>query len=161
MMELVRVKMADLNIADSPKVLITSGLGSCVGIVLYDEQKRIGGMAHVMLPDSTSMRNQTNLAKYADTAMNLLLEELLKKGVNQKRLWAKMAGGSQMFSFDSDNELMRIGARNVEAVKKKLKEFGIPILGEDTGGSHGRTMEFYTETGIALIKSVKMGDTEL
>lgn len=160
-MQIIRVKMADLNLANSPEVLITSGLGSCVGVVLYDEQKHIGGMAHVMLPDSSAMKNQTNPAKYADTAMNLLLEELLKRGVNQKRLWAKLAGGAQMFSFDSENDLMRIGARNTEAVKKKLKEFGIPIIGEDTGGSHGRTMEFYTETGIVLIRSVKMGDIEL
>lgn len=160
-MQIIRVKMADLNLANSPEVLITSGLGSCVGVVLYDEQKRVGGMSHVMLPDSSAMKNQTNPAKYADTAMNLLLEELLKRGVNQKRLWAKLAGGAQMFSFDSENDLMRIGARNTEAVKKKLKEFGIPIIGEDTGGSHGRTMEFYTETGIVLIRSVKMGDIEL
>lgn len=153
--------MADLNVTDSPNVLITSGLGSCIGVVLYDEQKKIGGMAHVMLPDSSSMRNQQNLAKYADTAMDLLLEEMLKRGAIQKRLWAKMAGGSQMFSFDSENELMRIGARNTEAVKKKLKEFGIPLVGEDTGGSHGRTLEFYTESGIAVIKSVKMGETKL
>lgn len=160
-MQIVRIKMADLNVTDSPNVLITSGLGSCIGVVLYDEQKKIGGMAHVMLPDSSSMRNQQNLAKYADTAMDLLLEEMLKRGAIQKRLWAKMAGGSQMFSFDSENELMRIGARNTEAVKKKLKEFGIPLVGEDTGGSHGRTLEFYTESGIAVIKSVKMGETKL
>lgn len=160
-MQIVRIKMADLNVTDSPNVLITSGLGSCIGVVLYDDQKRIGGMAHVMLPDSSSMRNQQNLAKYADTAMALLLDELLKRGAVQRRLWAKMAGGSQMFSFDSENELMRIGARNTEAVKKKLKEFGIPLVGEDTGGSHGRTLEFYTDSGIAVIKSVKMGDIKL
>lgn len=160
-MQIIRVKMADLNVANSPEVLITSGLGSCVGVVLFDEQKQIGGMAHVMLPDSSAMKNQTNPAKYADTAMNLLLEELLKRGVNQKRLWAKIAGGAQMFSFDSENDLMRIGARNTEAVKKKLKEFGIPLLGEDTGGSHGRTMEFYTESGRTLIRSVKMGDMDI
>lgn len=160
-MQIVRIKMADLNVTDSPNVLITSGLGSCIGVVLYDEQKKIGGMAHVMLPDSSSMRNQQNLAKYADTAMDLLLEEMLRRGAIQKRLWAKMAGGSQMFSFDTENELMRIGARNTEAVKKKLQEFGIPLKGEDTGGSHGRTLEFYTDTGIAVIKSVKMGETKL
>lgn len=160
-MQIIRVKMADLNLAESPQVLITSGLGSCVGVVIYDEQRKIGGMAHVMLPDSQSMRNQNNPAKYADTSMDMLLAELLKRGANQKRLVAKLAGGAQMFNFDSENELMRIGARNTEAVKKKLKQFGIPIVAEDTGGSHGRTMEFYTESGIALIKSVKMGDIKL
>lgn len=160
-MNIVRVKMADLNVAKSPEVLITSGLGSCIGVVLYDGQKQIGGMAHVMLPDSSSMRNKTNLAKYADTAMDMLLEKVLKLGASKHRLWAKMAGGAQMFSFDSENDLMRIGARNAEAVRQKLKEFQIPLKAEDTGGSHGRTMEFHTETGKVLIKSVKMGDSEL
>ncbi|AZR72370.1 chemotaxis protein CheD [Anoxybacter fermentans] len=160
-MKVIRVKMADLNVAQSPDMLITSGLGSCVGVVLYDEGKKIGGMAHVMLPDSSSMRNKTNLAKYADTAMDLLLEKLLKMGADKKRLWAKMAGGAQMFQFNSENDLMKIGARNTEAVKKKLKEFNIPLIAEDIGGSHGRTMEFYTETGKVIIKSVKMGDKEL
>ncbi len=153
--------MADLNIAQSPDVLITSGLGSCVGVILYDEKMCLGGMAHVMLPDSSSMRNKTNLAKYADTAMDILLEKMLETGANKRRLKAKMAGGSQMFNFDSDNELMRIGARNIVAVKKKLQEFSIPILGEDTGGSHGRTVEFYVETGITIVKSVKKGQFEL
>lgn len=160
-MEIIRVKMADLNVARSPGILITSGLGSCVGVVLYDEMKKIGGMAHVMLPDSTTMRNQLNKAKYADTAMDMLLDKLLKLGADKRRLWAKIAGGAQMFSFDTENDLMRIGARNTEAVKKKIKEFGISLLAEDTGGSHGRTMEFYTESGRVIIKSVKMGNSDL
>lgn len=160
-MQIVRVKMADLNTAKSPEILLTSGLGSCIGLTLYDTLKRIGGMAHVMLPESSPMRSQTNLAKYADTALNILLEKLLALGVDQRRLRAKMAGGSQMFNFDSNNDLMRIGARNREAVKKMLDRFKIPLVAEDTGGSHGRTMEFYTETGLVLIKSIKMGNREL
>lgn len=160
-MQIVRVKMADLNTAKSPEILLTSGLGSCIGVTLYDSRKRIGGMAHVMLPDSTAMRSQTNLAKYADTAMSILLEKLLALGVEKRRLEAKMAGGAQMFNFGSDNDLMRIGARNREAVMKMLDQFKIPLIAEDTGESHGRTMEFHTENGLVLIKSVKMGNREL
>ena len=160
-MQMIRVKMADLNIAQSPDMLITSGLGSCIGVSLYDAVKKIGGMAHVMLPDSSSMRIKNNPHKYADTAMDILLEKLLSMGAVKSRLKAKMVGGSQMFNFDTENELMKIGARNTAAVKKKLKEFNIPLLGEDTGGSHGRTMEFYTETGLVLVKSVKMGEKKL
>lgn len=160
-MQIVRVKMADLNTAKSPEILLTSGLGSCIGITLYDSRKRIGGMAHIMLPDSTAMRSQTNLAKYADTAMSILLEKLLALGVDKRRLEAKMAGGAQMFNFGSDNDLMRIGARNREAVMKMLDQFKIPLIAEDTGGSHGRTMEFHSENGLVLIKSVKMGNREL
>lgn len=160
-MQIVRVKMADLNTAKSPEILLTSGLGSCIGITLYDSRKRIGGMAHIMLPDSTAMRSQTNLAKYADTAMSILLEKLLALGVDKRRLEAKMAGGAQMFNFGTDNDLMRIGARNREAVMKMLDQFKIPLIAEDTGGSHGRTMEFHSENGLVLIKSVKMGNREL
>ena len=160
-MEKIRVKMADLNVAQSPGVLITTGLGSCIGVVLYDKTTQIGGMAHVMLPDSSSMRNKSNPAKYADTALDILLDKLLDMGVKKRNLWAKMAGGAQMFNFKSDNDLMKIGARNAKAVKNKLNDLNIPLLAEDTGGSHGRTLEFFTESGKTMIKSVKMGEKEL
>ena len=160
-MEKIRVKMADLNVAQSPGVLITTGLGSCIGVVLYDKTTQIGGMAHVMLPDSSSMRNKSNPAKYADTALDILLDKLLDMGVKKRNLWAKMAGGAQMFNFKSDNDLMKIGARNAKAVKNKLNDLNIPLSAEDTGGSHGRTLEFFTESGKTMIKSVKMGEKEL
>ncbi|WP_017727333.1 chemotaxis protein CheD [Halalkalibacterium ligniniphilum] len=162
MAEVIKVGMADLNVAIAPDTIRTSGLGSCVGVILYDEQSKIAGMAHVMLPDSTIGRQtKLNRAKYADTALDNLIEELVKAGANVQAMKAKIAGGAQMFSFSSANEMMRIGPRNVEAVKKKLAELHIPIVAEDVGGNSGRTIEFDPVTRLLRIRTVSQGVKEL
>lgn len=155
MNEMIKVGMADLNVCVSPNALTTLGLGSCVGIVLYDPIRRIAGMVHVMLPDSTKILNNENKAKFADTGIDALINRMISIGASQSALVAKIAGGAQMFAFSNNNEMMRIGDRNVEATKQKLKELGIRLLGEDTGANYGRTIEFYAETGELLIKSVE------
>lgn len=154
MAETVKVGMADLNVCVSPDSITTLGLGSCVGVVLYDPIKKIGGMAHVMLPDSTAVKNNSNVAKFADTGIMELIRRLEEMGLNRRNLQAKMAGGAQMFAFNSNTDMMRIGDRNVDACKKMLKELGIPILAQDTGLNYGRTVIFYPETGEFVIKSV-------
>lgn len=162
MNEIVKVGMADLNVANPPKKIRTSGLGSCVGVVIYDETTKICGMAHVMLPDSTLGKAETmNKAKYADTALEVLLDKLNKLGAKQSQLKAKLAGGAQMFKFSSSSEMMRIGPRNVEAVKDKLRELRIRIIAEDVGGSSGRTIEFDPETSKLSIRTVNQGVTEI
>lgn len=154
MSEMIKVGMADLNICKTPNAITTLGLGSCVGIILFDPCKKIAGLVHVMLPDSTKIINNENKAKFADTGIDLLIKQMCSLGVNQRSLVAKIAGGSQMFAFTNNNEMMRIGDRNVEATKIKLKELGINIKAEDTGSNYGRTIEFYPETGELYIKSV-------
>lgn len=154
MSEMIKVGMADLNVCKSPDAITTLGLGSCVGIILYDPIKKIAGMVHIMLPDSTKIINNENKAKFADTGIDLLIKQMLTRGINQRSLIAKIAGGSQMFAFSNNNEMMRIGDRNVEATKIKLKQLGINIHAEDTGANYGRTIEFYPETGELYIKSV-------
>ena len=151
---MIKVGMADLNICHSPDAITTLGLGSCVGVALYDKTTCTAGLVHVMLPDSTKVRQNQNRAKFADTGIDWLLEMLAKEGVNRRSLTAKIAGGAQMFAFKSDNEMLRVGERNVEAVKNKLNSLGIRILAEDTGLNYGRTVEFYPETGDFVIKSV-------
>jgi chemotaxis protein CheD len=150
--------MADVKVGSGDDVIITSGLGSCIGVTLYDKQKRVGGMAHVMLPKFPANKKEGNPAKYADTALELLLDELSQKRVSKQRLEAKMAGGAQMFDFSSSEPKMRIGARNIEAVKRELKKYNIPLLGEEVGKDYGRTMEFKVDTGEAIIKTVKHED---
>lgn len=152
--KMIRVGMADLNVCSSPDALTTLGLGSCVGIVLYDSTRKIAGMAHVMLPDSTRIRSNENVAKFADTGIDELVRRLEKMGVPKKRLVAKIAGGAQMFAFSSENSMLCVGKRNVEATKEKLKSLDIRIISEDTGDSYGRTIEFYPENGNLLIKTV-------
>lgn len=152
--EMIKVGMADLNVCKVPDNLTTLGLGSCVGVALYDPTTKISGMLHCMLPDSSKITNNSNIAKFADTGLDELVKRMTALGAGKARLVAKIAGGAQMFNFSSGNEMMRVGDRNVEAVKKKLAELKIPIKAEETGANYGRTIEFYSETGKLLIKSV-------
>lgn len=150
----IKVGMADLNVCSSPDSIITLGLGSCVGAVLYDPIAKVCGMVHVMLPDSTAIANNSNVAKFADTGIDALLDMVLKKGAKRDRLIAKIAGGAQMFSVNKDSPMLRVGERNVEAVKAKLKQLNIKLVAEDTGKNYGRTVVFYPETGEYLIRAI-------
>lgn len=155
--EVVRVGIADMNIVKEPMTIRTSGLGSCVGIVLYDERKKIAGLLHIMLPDSSLGKSEhINVAKFADTGIYALMELLKAEGVRPMSLKAKIAGGSQMFKFGS-SDTIRIGPRNVEAVKKELKRLSIPLIAEDTGGSSGRTIEFDPATSLLNVRTVNEG----
>ncbi|WP_153731301.1 chemotaxis protein CheD [Sporosarcina obsidiansis] len=157
----IRVGIADMNIAKTPQTIRTSGLGSCVGVVLYDSSKKIAGMVHVMLPDSQLGKStKLNVAKFADTGIYAMMEMLKTQGVRPFGIKAKIAGGAQMFQFGS-NDTIRIGPRNVEAVKQELKRLSIPIVAEDTGGSSGRTIEFDPETSILHVRTVNVGTREL
>ena len=149
----IKVGMADANVCRPPDSITTLGLGSCVGIVLYDPVKKIAGLVHVMLPDSTKIMNNTNKYKFADTGIDALIEDMAKLGAVKRNLVAKIAGGAQMFSFNN-LEMMRIGERNVEATKDKLDRLSIRILAEDTGANYGRTIVFSPETGLLHIRSV-------
>ncbi|AVX31164.1 chemotaxis protein CheD [Carboxydocella sp. ULO1] len=153
-MEIIKVGMADLKIGQAPARLLTSGLGSCVGICLWDFLSKKGGMAHIMLPDSTKARVVGNPAKFADTAVPALIQLLENHGACRRRLKAKIAGGAQMFSFGGEHEIMKVGQRNVEAVKTALAAWDIPLLAEDTGGNIGRTIEFDLETGLVHIRTM-------
>ena len=150
----IKVGMADLNVCESPDSITTLGLGSCVGVVLYDPTTKKCGMVHVMLPDSKAITNNHNIAKFADTGIDECLRRLLAMGAKRERLVAKIAGGAQMFSVNTSNAMLRVGDRNVEAVRNKLGDLKIPILAADTGDSYGRTVIFYPETGEYLIKAI-------
>lgn len=154
--EVIKVGMADLKTCSGEDAVTTLGLGSCVGIAIRDPATGIGGLAHIMLPDSTEIRNNENRPKFADTGIEDLVREIVIRGGNRTRLVAKIAGGAQMFSFGSKSTMIRVGERNVEASKKKLNELRIPILAEDTGKTYGRTVVFYPKTGDFLIRAVGM-----
>ncbi|MBO4883349.1 MAG: chemotaxis protein CheD [Lachnospiraceae bacterium] len=153
MSEIIKVGMADLKTCLPPNGITTLGLGSCVGIALRDKNNKVGGLAHIMLPDSTVIANQTNVAKFAETGIVELLKQMEKLGAVRRNVVAKIAGGATMFALSNRTNL-NVGERNVEAVKAKLKELGIPILAEDTGLNFGRTVIFYPETGDYVIKAV-------
>ncbi|WP_368490675.1 chemotaxis protein CheD [Clostridium sp. BJN0013] len=157
----IKVGIADMNTAGSPHRLITIGLGSCVGIALYDKMRGIGGLAHIMLPDSTQFSNIKNPIKFADLAVPLLIKDLEKLGANRRNLKAKIAGGASMFNFSDKSMIMDIGNRNSAAVKKILEECSVSILSHDLGGNKGRTMIFDTYDGGVKIRTVGKGIKEI
>lgn len=152
--EVIKVGMADLNICKSPNIITTLGLGSCIGIAVYDPSSKVGGLAHIMLPDSTKIKNNSNIAKFADSGIEELIRRVTEAGASKTRLVAKIAGGAKMFAVSGLSDVGNIGARNAEASKAKLKELGIPLLAEDTGLNYGRTVELHCETGEFYVKSV-------
>lgn len=157
MKKVIKVGMADLQVACNNCILTTYGLGSCVGVALYDHQKKIIGLAHVMLPSSQKSKNKSNAAKFVDTAIDKLLEEMINMGASRERITAKLVGGSQMFSSAYLCDISKIGHNNVLSAKKKLEELDIPIVSEDTGGNYGRTIELNSENGALFVKTIEHG----
>ncbi|GAB1427645.1 chemotaxis protein CheD [Aminivibrio sp.] len=155
-MATLRVGIAEAGVVRAPGTITTLGLGSCVGVTLYDEKKGMGGMVHVMLPSTELARGgDFNRSKFADSAIPDLMKKMVSLGADQRRLKAKLAGGAQMFSLGGTGDsLLKIGLRNVEACRKALSELNIPILAEDTGGSWGRTVELFTETGLLEVRAI-------
>jgi chemotaxis protein CheD len=129
-------------------VMTSIGLGSCVGLILHDEEKKVGALAHVMLPKSSGKPGERE-GKYADTAITVLLRDLAAKGSKATSLKAKLAGGASMFQNFSGN--LNIGERNVDALRQLLKEKSIPIIREDIGGTVGRTITYYPREGGRLL----------
>lgn len=152
MSEMFRVGMADYKVCRAPQKVSTLGLGSCVGVVLYDPSIKICGMAHIMMPSSSLIVNNSNRKKFADTCLQDMYDELLASGAKANKLVAKIAGGASMFTSAKDNNVLNIGERNVEAVRSILERWRIRIIAEDVGGSIGRTIEFDPTTGDFLIK---------
>lgn len=160
---IIKVGMADLKVTGGKDdILRTTGLGSCVGLVLFDPVAKVAGMAHIMLPLSEIAREgKLNLAKYADTAVPELIRQMNALGAVTSRMTAKLAGGAQMFAFSGTSDTMRIGPRNVETTKQMLETYRIHLLGEDTGLNFGRTIEFHCSTGKLHIRSVQQGVKEI
>lgn len=148
----IKVGIADFNIAKYPKSIMTTGLGSCVGIVLYDEEIKLVGLAHIMLPDSLKFRKIDEPKKFADLAIPLLINKMIEVGAIKERLKAKIVGGSSMFVLSNNKGDFDIGTRNVLSVKKILEICNIPIIAEDVGGNIGRTIIVNSEDGIVHIR---------
>lgn len=157
----VKVGIADLNLVLDPGTIMTIGLGSCIGIALYDRNKKVAGLSHIMLPDSTQFKSASNPMKFADSAIPILVDKMKDQGCRKQNIVAKIAGGASMFNFSDKSIISDIGKRNSDAVKKALKEIGIPIIAEDTGGDKGRTMILEASTGKVTLKIVGKGIIEL
>lgn len=156
---MIHVPMADWQATDDlSAVFLVPGLGSCVGLVLYDPQACLAAMAHIMLPQSNGQPGDKP-AKFADTAVRLLIEVLEDRGAKRGRLIAKAAGGSQMFR--SQGNFLAVGVRNSEAVQVALEALDIPVLAKDLGGTWGRTIRFHMGTWILQVRSPGRPDIDL
>ena len=154
----LNIEIAEYKAAKYPTELVAIGLGSCVGICLYDPVAKIGGLAHAMLPDSTQAPSSKNQGKFVDTAIPALIAEMSKLGADRSRLVAKIVGGAEMFNFANASDYMRIGKRNVEATIAALKTERIPVIAQDTGKNYGRSIRFCTNDGKLYIKSINHGE---
>ncbi len=168
----LRVRISEFLVARPPAILRVSGLGSCVALGLFDPKAGLAGLAHILLPGPApdSVRGsedpRVNRYKYADQAIEGLLQAMEREGATLAEVKAKIAGGSTMFSQEDgfgDARTIKdgIGARNVEAVKAKLAELNIPIAGEDSGGKSGRTISFDPATGIMSITTKRSEAVEI
>lgn len=154
--------MADLLVLPAPVKLITLGLGSCIGLVLYDSFARVAGMAHIMLPDSRGLKGAEKVGKFADTAVPALIEEMMKRGATRGHMKAKIAGGAQMFSLPGASaDFLTVGAKNVRETKSRLVKYGIALIAADTGGNKGRTIEFSTSNWMLKVKTLGKGISEI
>ncbi len=148
----ITIGIADLKAGQGNDTLVTYALGSCIGICLYDAEKKIGGLAHIMLPlSSESASPGENLRRFADTGLAELITIMKAKGANINKLTAKIAGGAQMFSVSS--AVFNIGDRNIAATKKVLAERRIRLAAEETGSNFGRTVYFHVDTGIMEVRA--------
>lgn len=146
----IAIGIAEYKITREPNRLITLGLGSCVGVSVYDPVNRVGGLIHVMLPDSTLFEKQTSKpGKFADTGIPLMIRDILSCGVKINNLEAKLVGGAQMFD---GVDHFRIGQRNIEKSDWVLSQIGIRVIARETGGNKGRTMILDTVTGQVTIR---------
>lgn len=158
---LIEVGMSEAKMASVPARLIARALGSCVGIVLYDPLKKIGGMIHAMLPDIANARFKSNPDRFVNSAIRKMVEELEKKGSVRRYLWAKLFGGAQMFNFITSDTVLNIGEKNIEMAREVLSELGIRILAEEVGGTFGRTITLNLDNGKVLVSTVSWGEKEV
>jgi chemotaxis protein CheD len=155
----VRVKVADYAVRRGSDVIATIGLGSCVAIVLYDRDSRVGGLAHILLPSMTMSRETSNPAKFPETIVPLMLHEMQKLGAGSpSRISAKIAGGASMFGQLINGTGINVGERNIAATKEALAAAGIPLVAEDTGLDYGRSVYFHLTDGRVEVRSLKKGD---
>ena len=155
------VRVAQAAVGGADDTLITLGLGSCVAIMLHDEGARVGGLAHVLLPEPALSRDQGNASKFATTAVPALVQEMARMGARPGRLKARIVGGAAMFQGLMVPGSLNMGARNVIAAREALQRAGIPLVAEEVGGDYGRSVRFYVGAGRTTVSSVGRTDVVL
>ena len=153
------VDIAMMKIARPPDLLYSLGLGSCVGVAMYDPVAKIGGLLHVLLPSIKEIEGGTHpKTKFADSGINELVNALVQAGASRARLTAKIAGGASMFATKTGSLTESIGKRNVQSAKDTLKSLRINLVASDVGGTKGRTVYLDVATGALTIKVIGKED---
>ena len=155
------VRVADLQVGGAAEVLVTVGLGSCVAILLHDPEAQVGGLAHVLLPSPGLSRQDTNPAKFPQTAVPRLLELMADRGARPRRITARLAGGASMFAALAPPGTIQMGERNVVASRQVLNSHGIPLVGQAVGGDYGRTVRLLVACGTVQVSSLAHGTQTL
>lgn len=151
------VRVADLRAGVGDDVLVTVGLGSCVAILLYDAEARVGGLAHVLLPSPALAARDANPAKFPQYAVPNLLELMTAQGARKNRVTGRLAGGASMFAALAPPGTVQMGERNLVAARQALSSHGVPLVGEAVGGDYGRTVRFRVRDGRVEVSTVAHG----
>jgi chemotaxis protein CheD len=151
------VRVADLRIGVEDDILITVGLGSCVAIVLYDAEARVGGLAHILLPSPALSRMNGNPAKFPQSAVPRLIELMIADGARPRRITGRLAGGASMFATLAPLGTIQMGERNLVAARQALNAHGVPLVGEAVGGDFGRTVRLLVDDGRMEVRTVAHG----
>ncbi len=134
--------------------LAVLGLGSCVAVIMHEPQAVAGGIVHVVLPSMSLSRDRSNAARFAETAIPLLLSQMEAAGADRGRVAARLVGGASMFAALTPAGTVHIGRRNVVACRLALRAAGVPIVGEAVDGDVGRSVRFDVGSGAATVRSV-------
>lgn len=156
MSNVIEIKMGGLEIITDETKELKTFVGSCVAICLFDLVSKVAGMAHIMLPkksDGVQFTEKNDIGKYADEALSYMVDNMIQKGAEQKRIKAKMAGGATIFAHESETSLFNVGPRNIAFLKQILQKNNIPLVSEDTGENFGRWVRFNLHSGEMLVTS--------
>lgn len=158
----IGVGMAQIHVAKGPAVFQCLGLGSCIGLALFDPRADVAGMAHIVLPEAPEALDPTQVGKYANSCLPEFLKLMVALGAEPRRILAAYSGGAQVFKFGSgEGSKLDIGGRNAAAVEALLAQHRLTVVAKDIGGTKGRTVVYSTDTGVYRIKTLSAGEKDL
>ncbi|HHU22280.1 MAG TPA: chemotaxis protein CheD [Clostridiales bacterium] len=153
------VDIAMMKVARAPDILYSLGLGSCVGVAIYDPVARVGGLIHVLLPSFKEFTQGVHSrTKFADSGIADMVEAMIGAGAKKYNMKAKIVGGAAMFATENNQVHNTIGSRNVASCVETLKKLGIEIIAQDVGGNKGRSIFFDLSTGVLSVRTIEKGE---
>lgn len=154
-MSQILIRPDELAVSEEGDVLMSLALGSSLAICMYDQERRIGGMVHTLLPwKRQEVSGEGDGLRYVDTSVQVLCDTMVSRGACRQNLRAKLAGGARIFSFSREEGRREVGTENILCARQKLQELGIPVVSEDTGENYGRSVYFHSDDGRLEIETV-------